>query len=64
MDNASLTAEDIVRRSMEIAGDMCVYTNHNLIVENIPQDEKDEEDKSDEKELANDEEEQSKDNDK
>ena len=64
MDNASLSAEDIVRRSMEIAGDMCVYTNHNLIVENIPQDEKDEEDKSDEKELANDEEEQSKDNDK
>lgn len=32
----SLSAEEVVRRSMEIAGDMCVYTNHNLIVENIP----------------------------
>jgi hypothetical protein len=34
----SLSAEEVVRRSMEIAGDMCVYTNHNLIVENIPAD--------------------------
>ena len=33
--NADLTAEQIVRKSMQIAGDMCVYTNHNLIVENI-----------------------------
>ena len=32
----TLSAEEVVRRSMEIAGDMCVYTNHNLIVENIP----------------------------
>lgn len=27
--------EDIVRRSMKIAGDICVYTNHSLVVESI-----------------------------
>ena len=30
-----LTAEEIVRRSMAIAGDICVYTNGNLVVETI-----------------------------
>lgn len=30
-----LSAEDIVRRAMKIAGDICVYTNHNLIIEQI-----------------------------
>jgi ATP-dependent HslUV protease, peptidase subunit HslV len=30
-----LTAEEIVRRSMQIAGDICVYTNGNLVVESI-----------------------------
>ncbi|MCA3564115.1 MAG: ATP-dependent protease subunit HslV [Methylocystis sp.] len=30
-----LTAEDIVRRSMAIAGDICVYTNGNLVIESI-----------------------------
>ena len=28
-------AEDIVRRSMKIAGDICVYTNGNIIVETL-----------------------------
>lgn len=28
-------AEEIVRRSMKIAADICVYTNHNLILEAI-----------------------------
>ncbi len=28
-----LTAEEIVRRSMKIAADICVYTNHNLTME-------------------------------
>jgi ATP-dependent HslUV protease subunit HslV len=28
-----LTAEDIARRSMGIAADICVYTNHSLVVE-------------------------------
>ena len=30
-----LSAEEIVRRSMKIAGDICVYTNHSLVVEVI-----------------------------
>lgn len=35
LDQPNLTAEEIVRRSMKIAGDICVYTNHNLVVETI-----------------------------
>jgi ATP-dependent HslUV protease, peptidase subunit HslV len=35
MDIPSLTAEDIVKRSMKIAGDICVYTNHNLTIETL-----------------------------
>ena len=30
-----LCAEDIARKAMKIAGDICVYTNHNLILEKI-----------------------------
>jgi ATP-dependent HslUV protease subunit HslV len=30
-----LSAEDVARRSMKIAAEICVYTNHNLIVETI-----------------------------
>ncbi|MBO1324006.1 ATP-dependent protease subunit HslV [Acetobacter sp. TBRC 12305] len=30
-----LDAEDIVRRSMKIAGDICVYTNHSVRVEKL-----------------------------
>ncbi|MEL7047892.1 MAG: ATP-dependent protease subunit HslV [Pseudomonadota bacterium] len=30
-----LTAEEIARRAMTIAGDICVYTNGNLVVETI-----------------------------
>ena len=30
-----LTAEEIARRAMKIAGDICVYTNYNVIVETI-----------------------------
>ena len=31
----TMSAEDIARRAMKIAGDICVYTNHNVIVETI-----------------------------
>ena len=31
----TLDAEAIARRAMKIAGDICVYTNHNLVVETI-----------------------------
>ncbi len=30
-----MTAEDIVRQSLNIAADICIYTNHNLVVEKI-----------------------------
>lgn len=30
-----LTAEEIVRESLHIAADICIYTNHNLIVEKL-----------------------------
>ncbi|MCR9250529.1 MAG: ATP-dependent protease subunit HslV [bacterium] len=31
----NLTAEDIVRESLNIAADICIYTNHNLVIETI-----------------------------
>lgn len=34
-DIPELDAETIVRRAMKIAGDICVYTNHNLTLEVI-----------------------------
>eukprot|EP01133_Synstelium_polycarpum_P012871 gene12871-15117_t len=33
-----LDAEDIARRSMKIAADICIYTNHNFILETINMD--------------------------
>jgi hypothetical protein len=33
MDIEELDAEVVARKSMKIAGDMCVYTNNNLTVE-------------------------------
>jgi ATP-dependent HslUV protease subunit HslV len=30
-----LSAEDIVRESLHIAADICIYTNHNLLVEKV-----------------------------
>ena len=34
-DIKELSAEEIVRRSMKVAADICVYTNHNLRIEKI-----------------------------
>lgn len=31
----NLTAEEIVRESLTIAADICIYTNHNLIIEKL-----------------------------
>eukprot|EP01090_Pellita_catalonica_P005152 TRINITY_DN15017_c0_g1_i1.p1 TRINITY_DN15017_c0_g1~~TRINITY_DN15017_c0_g1_i1.p1 ORF type:complete len:250 (-),score=40.55 TRINITY_DN15017_c0_g1_i1:44-793(-) len=49
-----MDAEEIARRSMKIAGDFCIYTNHNLILEVVPQSdvkgEKEDKSKSKEKE--------------
>jgi len=35
MDIEGLSAEEIARRAMRIAGDICVYTNHSVIVETL-----------------------------
>lgn len=35
IDIEGLTAEDIARRAMKIAGDICVYTNHSVRVETL-----------------------------
>eukprot|EP01006_Ploeotia_vitrea_P067793 TRINITY_DN98488_c0_g1_i1.p1 TRINITY_DN98488_c0_g1~~TRINITY_DN98488_c0_g1_i1.p1 ORF type:complete len:230 (+),score=1.36 TRINITY_DN98488_c0_g1_i1:1-690(+) len=36
IDQPDLSAEDIVRKAMKIAGDICVYTNHNITCELLP----------------------------
>lgn len=35
VDIDDIDAEEVVRRSMKIAGDLCVYTNNNLILETL-----------------------------
>ena len=34
-----LSAEDIARKAMKIAGDICVYTNHNIVIEKLGEEE-------------------------
>jgi ATP-dependent HslUV protease subunit HslV len=34
-DNSALSAREIVERALKIAGDICIYTNHNITVEEI-----------------------------
>ena len=34
-ENTNLNAEDIVKKAMYIAGEMCIYTNHQLSIEKI-----------------------------
>ena len=36
-DQPGIDAEEIVRKSMKIAGDICVYTNHNITLEKLDQ---------------------------
>lgn len=35
MKHASLSAEEIVKSSLSIAGDICIYTNHNHTIETL-----------------------------
>jgi len=35
IDRDDMTAEEIARRALEIAADICVYTNKNIIVEKL-----------------------------
>lgn len=34
-DIPTLSAQDIAKRSMAIAADLCIYTNHNLVIESL-----------------------------
>lgn len=36
--NTKLSAKDIVKKSLMIAGDICIYTNHNLTIEELESD--------------------------
>ena len=35
LDNTELSAREIVEKSLNIAGDICIYTNHNLTIEEL-----------------------------
>ncbi len=35
LDNTTLSALDIVTKSLNIAGDVCIYTNHHLTIEEL-----------------------------
>jgi ATP-dependent HslUV protease subunit HslV len=39
LEKSDLSAEEIARTAMKIAGDMCIYTNHNLVVQKIGENE-------------------------
>lgn len=35
LNNTDLSAKEIAKKSIEIAGDICIFTNHNIVVEEI-----------------------------
>jgi ATP-dependent HslUV protease subunit HslV len=35
LDHSELSAEEIVKRSLAIAGDLCIYTNKNVVIETL-----------------------------
>jgi len=35
LDNTDLSAKDVVEKGLHIAGDICIYTNHNLTIETL-----------------------------
>jgi len=38
VENTDLSAHDVVRKSLNIAADICIYTNHNLTIEELDTD--------------------------
>jgi ATP-dependent HslUV protease, peptidase subunit HslV len=36
LDHTELSAQDVVRNALTIAGDLCIYTNHHHTVETLP----------------------------
>lgn len=41
LENTDLSAHDIVEKALNIAGDICIYTNHNLTLEQLDSDQGD-----------------------
>jgi ATP-dependent HslUV protease subunit HslV len=35
LENSQLDAESVVRKSLAIAADLCIYTNHQIVVETL-----------------------------
>ena len=35
LENSTLPAEDVVRKSLEIAADLCIYTNRSIVIETL-----------------------------
>jgi ATP-dependent HslUV protease subunit HslV len=35
MENTKLSAREIVERAMKIAADTCIYTNHNIVYQEL-----------------------------
>ncbi len=35
LENTDLCAKEIVEKSLNIAGDICIYTNHNILIEEL-----------------------------
>ena len=35
VEHTTMSAADIVKRALTIAGDICIYTNHNIVVEEL-----------------------------
>ena len=35
LENTELSAEEIVTKALNIAGDICIYTNHNILIEEL-----------------------------
>lgn len=38
MENTEISAREVVEKSLTIAADLCIYTNHNLTIEELGQD--------------------------
>jgi ATP-dependent HslUV protease subunit HslV len=41
LDNTEMSARDIVEKSLHIAGDICIYTNHSLTIEELKNEQQD-----------------------
>jgi ATP-dependent HslUV protease subunit HslV len=35
LENSELSAQEIVEKALSIAADICIYTNHNLVLEEL-----------------------------